>query len=91
MKSLDLEWIVNNWEHASEADRFAAGKEAHKRLRAMMTELEQIAKGLAPLRGDPATRMARMKELRAQGLSLEQAVAELREESEGMPRWQPPG
>jgi hypothetical protein len=90
MKALDLEWIVNNWEQAVPADRLAAAKEARKRFRSLMTQLEGIARGLTPLRGDPAARMVRMKELRAQGLSLEQAVATLREESEDMPRWQPP-
>jgi hypothetical protein len=90
MKTLDLQWIVADWEHASEADRLAAAKEARKRLRAMMTQLEGVVRGLTPLRGDPATRMARMKELRAQGLDLTAAVEQLRKESETMPRWEPP-
>jgi hypothetical protein len=85
MKALDLEWIVNNWEHATEADRLAAGKAARKQLRAGMTQLEHVARGLKPLHGDPAVRLARVKELRAQGLDLQEAVAQAREQVDGQP------
>jgi hypothetical protein len=88
MKSLDLEWIVNNWDHASEEDRLAAGKEARKQLRAGMTQLERVARGLGPFYGEPHIKLARVKELRAQGLSLSEAAARAREESAGQPAWQ---
>jgi hypothetical protein len=91
MKSLDLEWVLHNWGQASEEDRDAAGKEMRKRLRGAMTQLEGIARGLKPLRGDPLVRMSRIKELRAQGVSLQDAVVQLRDESAGMAPYQPEG
>jgi len=75
MKSIDLEWIVNNWEHVDAADRLAAGKEPRKRFGSGMTQLEQVAQGVKPLSDDPAVVLARIKELRAQGVDLQEAVA----------------
>jgi hypothetical protein len=88
MKSLDLEWIVNNWAAATEADRLAAGKETRKRLRATMTGLERSARMLAPQRGRQFDKLARVKELRAQGLGLREAAEVVREETADLPAWQ---
>jgi hypothetical protein len=93
VKSLDLEWIANNWQDATEADRLAAGKEMRKRLREGMTRMESLARACGPFRGEPGARAGRVIELRRQGLSLKEAAHkardEAREESAHLPAWQP--
>jgi hypothetical protein len=87
MKSLDLEWVVNNWRIANDEARLAAAKEMRKRLRASMTALERMGRGLAPVRSAGNT-LARVQELRSQGLSLPDAVAKVRQEDAHLPPWQ---
>jgi hypothetical protein len=90
VKSIDLEWIVHNWDNASEDDRLAAAKEMRKRLRTAMTTLEGIGRSLGPRRGNPATKLARVKELRAQGWDVKDAAAQARAEAADQPRWDIP-
>jgi hypothetical protein len=88
MKALDLEWIIANWENATEDDRLAAGKEMRKQFRAGMTMCEGLARDIAPWRGDPKTIAGRIEELRRQGLSLQQVAAVIKQENAHLPAWQ---